>query len=136
MRPVNQDEQARDAYLRQRPVADVLAGEGFLMHLRAHIAGINPVDTPLGVLCREDMRELLKRGLARAVAAPTFVCLNACIAGDVDNAGSWLDMVVKCLEERERGDHVGAVHLLKHIQRVLQQGRLRTWAEYTRVIDQ
>src|SRR5438270_7867155 len=136
MRPVHQGEQARDAHLRQRSVADVLAWEGFLMHLRAHIAWINPVDTPLGVLCREDMRELLKRGLARPVATPTFICFNARIAGDVDNASSWLQVAMKCLEECERGDHVGAVHLLKHIQRVFQQGRLRAWTEYTRVIDQ
>src|SRR5438105_15414494 len=101
MRPVNQDEQARDAYLRQRPVANVLAWEGFLMHLCAHIAWINPVDTPLGVLCREDMRELLKRGLARPVAAPTCVCFNACIAGDVDNACARLQVARKSLVEAE-----------------------------------
>src|SRR5207249_4136562 len=43
-------EEAGDAVLRRRAVADVLAGERFLVHLPTHVARIHPVHADLRIL--------------------------------------------------------------------------------------
>src|SRR2546421_5288618 len=97
MRTCNQYEQAGNAFFWQGTIADVLAWEGFLMHLRAHVAGIYPVDAPRGVFGSEYVRKLFQRGLARAIAAPAFVGFNACITGDVDHAGTSFQLMLQRL---------------------------------------
>ncbi len=88
MRPTDQSEQAGNADLGERPVADIFAGEGLLVHLRAHITRVNPVDTPRLVLRRQDMRELLERRLTRSIATPTFIPLDSRVAGNVEDCGA------------------------------------------------
>ena len=53
---LDQGEQAGHARLGRRPVGDVLAGERVLVHLRAHVAGVDRVDAQLRVLGGEDPR--------------------------------------------------------------------------------
>ena len=55
---------------RQRPVGDVFARERVLVHLGAHVAGIDDQHAQLGLLGREHRRQVFERGLRRAVAAP------------------------------------------------------------------
>ena len=82
----DQREQPRDALLRRRPVGDVFAREGVLVHLRAHVAGIDRVHAQLGVLGRQHRAQLLERRLARAVPAPALVGLDGGVGGDVEDA--------------------------------------------------
>src|SRR6185437_2068226 len=72
---IEQPEQRRYHGCRLRPVADVLTGEGGLVHLGTHVARVNGVDPKVGLLGGEDRAELIERGLGRAVAAPTRVGL-------------------------------------------------------------
>ena len=39
------------------------------------------------------------------------------------------------LEQRQRRDHIGPVDLLQHVERVIQQARLRAGAEDAGVVD-
>ena len=59
-------QESRHALYGERAVADILVGEGFLLHPGSHVAGIYAVDAQVGVLGREDVRELFQGGLARA----------------------------------------------------------------------
>src|SRR3989442_1570411 len=61
----------------------VPAGEGLLVNLGVHVAGVHHVYPRLGVLCREHVRELLERRLGRAVPAPALVGLNGGVGRDV-----------------------------------------------------
>ena len=70
--------------LGRRPVGDVLARERLLVHLRAHVAGVDGEDPQVRMLGGEDARELLERRLRRAVAAPALVRLDRGVGGDVD----------------------------------------------------
>ena len=67
------------------PVGDVLAREGLLVHRRAHVAGIEPVDPHVGLLGGEHVATLLERRLRRAVAAPALVALDGGVGRDVDD---------------------------------------------------
>src|SRR5439155_25853822 len=99
-------------------------------------AGIDRVDAPRGIFSGKDVRELFQRGLARSVAAPAFVGFNACVAGDVYDAGAGFQLALQRLEQGQRGDDVGAIDLLKHVERVFQQVRLGAGAKVTGVVDQ
>src|ERR687897_3110789 len=99
-------------------VADVLVGEGFLLHTGLHVAGIHAVDAQVGVLGGEDVGELFQRGLARPVAAPAFVRLDGGVARHVDDAGILLQFVPECLDEREGRECIRPVDLLQHVERV------------------
>src|SRR5216683_2691782 len=74
--PRQQFEQSRYARLRQRAIADIFSRKSLLMHLRAHIARVNPVDAPRRIFSRQDMRELFQRRLARSITTPSLVALN------------------------------------------------------------
>src|SRR5579884_78930 len=106
------------------------------MHLSAHITRINPVDTERRDFSSQHVRKLFKRRLARSIATPTRICLNACITGDIDYACSLIQLMLKCLDKRKRRDDVSAIDLLKHIKWILQQERLWTGTEDACVIDQ
>ena len=80
---VQQRAQRRHHGLGQRTIGDVLAGERLLVHLRAHVAGVEGVHAHLRFLGREDVAELFQRGLRRAVPAPAFVGLAPGIGRDV-----------------------------------------------------
>ena len=69
----------------QRTVGDVLARERVLVHLGAHVAGIDDEHAHVGMLGREHRRQLLERGLRRSVAAPSFVGLDRGVGRDVDD---------------------------------------------------
>ena len=79
-----------------RSVGDVLAGERVLVHLGAHVAGIDDEHAHVGMLGREHGRQLLERGLRRAVAAPPFVRLDRGVGRDVH------DRAVRRDERRQR----------------------------------
>ena len=74
--------QPGDAGLGKRPVADVLAGEGLLMHGGAHVTRIHPVDAQAGLLGGEHVAQLLERRLRCAVSAPSLVALHRGIRCD------------------------------------------------------
>ena len=83
---LDQGARTRARFLGRRPVGDVLAGERLLVHLRAHVAGVDGVDAQLRAARRRGPRvELLERGLRRAVAAPALVGLDGGVGGDVDD---------------------------------------------------
>src|ERR1700687_1275245 len=77
-------QETRDAFLWQGSIADIFAGKGFLMHLRTHIAWIDPVDTARGMFGGQNMRELLQRSLTGTITAPTSIGLNTGIASNID----------------------------------------------------
>src|SRR5579885_3743520 len=75
-----QDKQPRHAHFRQWTVADIFARKGFLVHLRAHIARIDPVDAPVRVFGGQDVGKLFERGLAGTIAAPALIRLDSRVA--------------------------------------------------------
>jgi hypothetical protein len=58
---------------------------------------------------REDVAELLERRLRRSVTPPTFVGLDCCIGGDVDDGGVLGEMRERQLRQPERSEEVGLV---------------------------
>ena len=79
----DQGQQSGHARLRRGSVGDVLARERVLVHLGAHVAGIDDEDPQVGSLDGEDPTRVLERGLRRAVAAPARVRLDRGVGGDV-----------------------------------------------------
>src|SRR5439155_12702224 len=67
---LDQGDETGHALLWRRAIGDVLAREGVLVHLGAHVAGVDRVDVKVGVLGAEHGADLLERGLGGAVAAP------------------------------------------------------------------
>src|SRR5215213_5122134 len=132
----NECKETRYALFGERTVADVLVGEGFLVHAGAHVAWVYAVDAQVRVLGREDVGELLERGLTRAVAAPAFVRLDRGVASHVDDARILLQFVPEYLDEREGRERIRPVNLLEHVERVVEQGRLGARAEDARVVDE
>src|SRR5258708_26305394 len=65
-------DQSRNRDLGRRSIGDVLSRKCLLMHLRAHVAGIDAVHAQLEMLGGEYRGELLECRLRRAVPAPTF----------------------------------------------------------------
>ena len=134
---VDQGDEAGNALLRERAVGDVLAGEGVLVHLRAHVAGIDPVDAEVGLLGGEDVRELLEPGLRGAVPAPSLVPLDRGVGGDVqDAAGAGREQRERLLDERERCDEIGAQDGLEVGGVETGERRHRRRAERARVVDE
>ena len=84
----------------------------------------------------EDPRQLLERGLRRAVAAPALVGLDGGVGGDVEDHRALVHARERELGERERGDHVDGVDALELGERVGVQGRLRARAEEAGVVDE
>ena len=82
---IEQPEQRRDHGRGLRPVADVLAGEGGLVHVGAHVAGVHGIDAKVGLLGGEDGAELVEGGLGRPVAAPARVGLDGRVGADVQH---------------------------------------------------
>ena len=103
-------------------------GERVLVHLRAHVAGVDGVDAQVGMLGGEDGAELLERRLRRAVAAPALVGLNGGVGGDVEDARARAQTRQCELHERERGEHVDPVDLPRVRQRVVAPARAAGWA--------
>ena len=66
-----------------RSVGDVLAGERVLVHLGAHVAGVDDEHPTRRLLDREDPARVLERGLRRAVPAPPRVRLDRGVGRDV-----------------------------------------------------
>ena len=64
-------------------IGDVFARERVLMHLRAHVAGVERVHAHVGFFGAEDVAELFERGLRRSVPAPAFVRLDRGVGRDV-----------------------------------------------------
>ena len=79
---------AGHAGLGRRAVGDVLAGEGVLVHLGAHVAGVDGQHPQLGVLGGEHPADVVERGLGGAVAAPALVGLDRRVGRDVDDDGA------------------------------------------------
>ena len=79
---IERDEPGHDR-LGQRAIGDVLARERVLVHLGAHVAGIDHQHAHARDARRRARRQLLERGLRRAVAAPTFVGLDRGVGRDV-----------------------------------------------------
>ena len=77
--------EARHRRLGQRPVRDVLAGEGVLVHLGPHVARINGQHPELRVFDGEDPPDVIERRLRRAVSTPTLVGLDGRVRRDVDD---------------------------------------------------
>ena len=101
----------------QRTVGDVFAGERVLVHLGAHVAGIDHEHAHVGMLGREHRRQLLERGLRRSVAAPTFVGLDRGVGRDVhDRAVRRDERRQQLLRQRERRDHVDLVDAAEHVE--------------------
>src|SRR5215217_904205 len=125
-----------NALFGERAVADVLIGEGFLVHTSAHVTGIDAVDAQVRVLGREDVGELFQRGLARPVAAPAFVWLYSGVAGHVDDTRILFQCVPEYLDEREGREGVRPVDLFQHVERVVEHCGLRARAEDARVVDE
>ena len=69
----------------QRPVADVLAREGLLVHPGAQVARVHPPHPHVRLLRGQHPAGLLERGLRRAVPAPARVRLDRRVGGDVDD---------------------------------------------------
>ena len=108
-----------DRDLGQRPVGDVLVGERLLVHLRAEVAGIDPVDPKVGMLGGKDRGQLLERRLRRAVAAPALVGLDRRVRRDVDDATTRSQRRQRLLHERQRREDVDLVHAADDIERVV-----------------
>ena len=70
------------ARLGSGPVGDVLTGEGVLVHLGAHVAGIDDEDAQVAEFDGEHPAGVVERGLRRAVDAPALVGLDRGIGGD------------------------------------------------------
>ena len=66
-------------------VGDVLAGEGVLVHLRAHVTGVDRVHAQRRLLGGQHRGELVQGGLRRAVAAPALVRLDRGVRRDVQH---------------------------------------------------
>src|SRR5689334_8974143 len=107
---MEQNQEARHALFGQWTVADILAREGLLVHLCTHVARIDPVDAPIWLLGRQYVRYLLQRCLGGSIAAPAFVCLHGGVAGNVDDGGPRLELVLRGLDESQGSDHVGLEH--------------------------
>ena len=107
------------------PVGDVLARERRLVHHRAQVAWVHRPDGERRELDGEHRAEMLECRLARAVAAPAFVRLDAGVGGDVDEARAWgvEQERQRVLHQAERCDDV---HLERHaqfVERVVRQRR-------------
>ncbi len=129
-RSLDQPEQARHALLRRWAVGDVLAREGILVHLRAHVARIDGVDPQRRVLLGEDRRELVERGLRGAVAAPARVRLDRGVGAHVDDRAAVRHPRQDQLRERDGGEHVDLIDAFEHVQRVATERRLRARPEH------
>src|SRR6185312_5317080 len=132
----NQFEQPWHAFLRQGTVADILAGEGLLVHLRAHITGINPVDTQGRIFGGENIRKLFERCFTRSISTPALIGLDTCIAGNIHYTGTRLQLLLEVLDKGKRSDNIRTIYLLKHIEWIIQQVRLWAWAKDTGIIHQ
>ena len=127
----------RDDGLRRRPVADVLAREGGLVHVGRHVAGVDRVDPQLRVLDGEDGGELVEGGLARAVAAPARVGLDGGVRADVhDPAAGAAEGREDGLDERERRDGVDGEDAQELVGRQVGELRQRARAEVAGVVDE
>ena len=87
-------------------IGDVLAGEGVLVHLRAHVAGVDAEHAEVGSLGAEDGGELLEAGLGGAVGAPALVGLDGGVRGDRDDRGAGAEVGEERLDDAELGDQV------------------------------
>ena len=111
---VDQPHQAGDLLLGRRPVADVLAGEGVLVHPGPHVARVDPVHAHPVLLGRQHPAELLQRRLGGAVAAPALVALDRRVGGHVDDRAPLGPQVGEGgLDDPQRGHHVGGQHALE-----------------------
>src|SRR5260221_5434678 len=130
-----QFEQTWHTHFRQRAITDILTWVCLLVHLGAHIAWINPVDTPCRIFGGENVRKLFERCFARSIATPTLICLHTRVAGDVDDARARFQEMLHCLDKRQGSNNVGAVHSLEHFKRVVQQRRLRARPKNAGAVD-
>ena len=87
-------------------VGDVLAGEGVLVHLGAHVARVDAEHAEVGSLGAEDGGELLEAGLGGAVGAPALVGLDRRVRGDGDDGGAGPEVGEERLHDPELGDEV------------------------------
>ena len=132
---VDQGEEPRHAVLRRRTVGDVLAGEGVLVHLRAHVAGVDAQHPEVGALDGEDPADVVQRGLGGAVAAPALVGLDGGVGRDVDHDGARREVRQRVLDQPERGDDVDVEQVGERGERVVGQRRQRRRAEAAGVVD-
>ena len=120
---LDQLEQPGHALLGRRPIGDVLAGERLLVHLRAHVTGVDRIHPQRRLLGGEDRRQLLERCLRGAVAAPARVGLERRVGGHVDDraaggisgSASWV--------ERQRRLHIDVVDALELVERIAARAR-------------
>src|ERR1035437_5926440 len=77
-----------DHRLGPRPVRDVLAGEGPLVHVGAQVARVGPPDADRELLGRQHVRRLLQCGLGGAEATPARVRLHGRVRGDVEHGAA------------------------------------------------
>ena len=70
---LDEGDEAGNALGRLRSIGDVLAGERVLVHLGAHVAGVDDEHPTPRLLDGEDPARVLERGLRRAVPAPPLV---------------------------------------------------------------
>ncbi len=82
---LDEREKSWNALLRWRPVRDVLAREGVLLHLRPHVARIDGVDAELRMLGGENGGHLCERCLRGAVPAPALVRFDRGVGAHVDD---------------------------------------------------
>ena len=106
-----------------------------LLHVRTHVARIDPVHAQVAALGGEDRRQLLECRLARAIATPARIRVHCGVARDVDDARAGLEHVLQLLDHCERREHVRQEHLDQRLERIVEQRRLRARSERAGVVD-
>jgi len=85
----------------------------------------------------EDVTQLLERGFARAVRTPAFVALDGRVGGDVqDRAVLLLEQGKRKLNEGERGEQVGFLHLEQRRRREVRRRGVGSVRGCSRVHEQ
>lgn len=133
---LEQGQKPRDTGLGGKPVRDVLAGKGFLVHLGVHVTGIHPVDLEFGLLRCQHVGKLLERSLARAVPAPAGVGFHPGIRGDIHDAGSRLQHRQGELDQPQGSQDVDPIDLLEHLEGILGEVRLGARPQDRGIVDE
>ncbi len=117
---VDQGNDVGDDRVRQRPVGDVLAGKGELMHLGPEISGIDGPGSQPGVLGGDRRGGVVECGLGEPVPAPSFVMLDRGIGGDVQEPRVRRLPKHRCAvtEKGHRGEKVYLEDLSERLERI------------------
>jgi hypothetical protein len=103
---------------------------------RVHVAGVEGVDGELRALGAEHVRELLERGLRRAISAPALVGLDRGVGGDVDDPRAVGHGRERKLDQAQRCERVDLQDVLQDVERIGVERRLRARPEDARVVDE